>query len=221
MGRQLQRAGMTVGSSIRARAKKRQLPGLAGAPPGPRQPDLRRAALTSAAAELFGSRGIEATTIDDIAARAGLSKGSFYHYFHNKADMLTAVRERFAVEFRDRVAATVERRGQVSWPEKLRAWVEGMAAAYFDLQPLHDVLFHDRADREAVSEYRTVRHLIELLRAGTNAGAWNVVDPKATAVVIFCGLHGAVDEALLAGAPRAQVAKTVAPLFLRMVGVDG
>ena len=201
---------------------KRQLPGLAGAPPGPRQPDRRRAALTSAAAELLASRGIEATTIDDIAARAGLSKGSFYHYFRTKADMLTAVRERFALEFRDRVAATVDRRGNVSWREKLRAWVEGMAAAYFDLQPLHDVLFHDSAgaDRAAVSEYRTVQHLIQLLRAGTSAGAWNVADPKATAVVIFCGLHGAVDEALLAGVPRAQVAKTVAPLFLQMVGAD-
>jgi hypothetical protein len=118
------------------------------------------------------------------------------------------------------VAATVDRRGQVGWPEKLRAWVEGMAAAYFDLQPLHDVLFHDSADREAVSEYRVVRHLIELLCAGTSAGAWNIADPKATAVVIFCGLHGAVEDALLAGVPRAQVAKTVAPLFLRMVGTD-
>src|SRR5215469_15388249 len=130
-------------TSGNATARKRPLAsGLSGAPPGPRQPDLRRAALTSAAAELFTSRGIDATTIDDIASRAGLSKGSFYHYFRTKAEILTAVRSRFSVEFRDRVAAIVERRGNVSWDDKLQAWVEGMATTYFDLQPLHDVLFH-------------------------------------------------------------------------------
>jgi AcrR family transcriptional regulator len=206
-------------ANVRTRLGKRQPPGLAGAPPGPRQPDLRRAALTSAAADLFASRGIDATTIDDIAARAGLSKGSFYHYFDNKADMLAAVRERFAIEFRDRVATTVRLLGNASWPDKLQAWVEGMAAAYFDFRPLIDVIFREteRTDRKAVSEYRTVQHLIELLRAGTNAGAWRVADAKATAVVIFCGLQGVLDEALISGAPRAQVARTVAPLFLRMV----
>jgi AcrR family transcriptional regulator len=183
---------------------------------------MRRAALTSAAADLFASRGIDATTIDDIAARAGLSKGSFYHYFDNKADMLAAVRERFAIEFRDRVAATVRLRGNASWPDKLQAWVEGMAAVYFDFRPLIDVIFREteRTDRKAVSEYRVVQHLIELLRAGTGAGAWRVEDPKAAAVVIFSGLHGVLDEALISGAPRAQVARTVAPFFLRMVDAD-
>jgi AcrR family transcriptional regulator len=207
--------------SGRATARKRQPTGLSGAPPGPRQPDLRRAALTAAAAELFTSRGVDATTIDDIAARARLSKGSFYHYFHTKAGILAAVRTRFAVEFRDRVAATVERRGQASWAEKLGLWVEGMIAAYFELQPLHDVLFHDSEgpNRELVSEYLTVRHLIELLRSGMSAGAWDVQDPRAAAVIMFCGLHGAIDEALITGTPREEIAKTITPLFRQMVGM--
>lgn len=209
----------------------RQTAGVAGAPPGPRQPDLRRAALTSAAAELFTSRGVEATTIDDIASRARLSKGSFYHYFRTKADILAAVRTRFAVEFRDRIAATVERRGNATWAEKLGLWVEGMIGAYFELHPLHDVLFHGGVDansrgnpdgapnRELVSEYLTVRHLIELLRSGMSAGAWHLQDPRATAVIMFCGLHGAIDEALITGTPREEIAKTITPLFRQMVGM--
>lgn len=208
--------------SGKSRGGKRRRAGISGAPPGPRQPDLRRGALTRAAAELFASRGIDATTIDDIASRARLSKGSFYHYFRTKADILAAVRLRFSVEFRDRVAATVERRGNASWPGKLSAWVEGMAAAYFELQPLHDVLFHDTGgiNRESVSEYLTVQYLAELLRSGMSAGAWRVADPQAAAVVMFCGLHGAVDESLLSGTPRTRVARTLAPLFLKMVGAD-
>jgi len=151
-----------------------------------------------------------------------MSKGSFYHYFRTKAEILVAVRTRFAVEFRDRVAAAVERCGTASWAQKLEAWVEGMVAAYFDLQPLHDVLFHrgEAPHRELVSEYLTVRHLVELLHCGASAGAWHVPDPNAAAVIIFCGLHGAIDEALIKGTPRGQIITALAPLFLQMVGLS-
>ncbi len=202
--------------------RKRRPPRLSGAPPGPRRPDQRRAALASAAADLFAARGIGATTIDDIAARAGVSKGSFYHYFCTKAEILDAVRTRFAIEFRDRVAATVERRGQAGWAEKLQAWVEGMTCTYFDLQPLHDVLFHGAggsSHRERVSDYLTVQHLAGLLQSGAAAGAWRVRDPQATAVIMFCGLHGALDEALISRTPdAAHISSTIAPLFLQMAG---
>ena len=50
--------------------------------------------LMSAAAALFIAKGIEATTIDDIVARAGVAKGTFYHYFSTKADVIIALRAR-------------------------------------------------------------------------------------------------------------------------------
>jgi AcrR family transcriptional regulator len=40
------------------------------------------------AAEVFSEKGYEATTIDDIATRVGLLKGSLYYYMENKADLL-------------------------------------------------------------------------------------------------------------------------------------
>jgi AcrR family transcriptional regulator len=40
------------------------------------------------AAEVFSEKGYEATTIDDIASRVGLLKGSLYYYMENKADLL-------------------------------------------------------------------------------------------------------------------------------------
>ena len=40
--------------------------------------------LSEAALALFLERGIEATTIDDITARAKMAKGSFYRYFDDK-----------------------------------------------------------------------------------------------------------------------------------------
>ena len=52
---------------------------LAGAPPGPRKRDARLAGLLDAAAALFVEKGVAATSIEDIAERAGVAKSTFYH----------------------------------------------------------------------------------------------------------------------------------------------
>jgi AcrR family transcriptional regulator len=49
-----------------------------------------RERLTRAAMALFLKRGFEATTIDDIAAAADISRRSFFHYFASKEDVVFA-----------------------------------------------------------------------------------------------------------------------------------
>ena len=44
----------------------------------------RNALILKHAAELFADRGISATTVRDIAGRAGILSGSLYHYFPSK-----------------------------------------------------------------------------------------------------------------------------------------
>jgi AcrR family transcriptional regulator len=44
----------------------------------------RRYALAVAAIRLFGERGIDGTTVDDIAASAGVSERTFFRYFETK-----------------------------------------------------------------------------------------------------------------------------------------
>ena len=43
------------------------------------------------AADLFRERGYRASTVDDIAARLGMSKASLYTYFRAKEEMLAAI----------------------------------------------------------------------------------------------------------------------------------
>ncbi len=47
-----------------------------------------RGKIISAAWSLFYEQGYEETTIDEIIARSGTSKGSFYHYFDGKDALL-------------------------------------------------------------------------------------------------------------------------------------
>lgn len=51
--------------------------------------------LLNAALKLMLSKGYYATTVDDICAEAGVTKGSFFHYFKNKEDIGKATLDHF------------------------------------------------------------------------------------------------------------------------------
>lgn len=56
-----------------------------------RRPDARPQEILAAALALFSEKGFSATRMDDVALRAGLSKGTLYLYFPDKAALLTAL----------------------------------------------------------------------------------------------------------------------------------
>ena len=61
------------------------------APRWERRKEERPAQLLAAALELFVERGYAATRLEDVAARAGVSKGTLYLYFENKEELFKAV----------------------------------------------------------------------------------------------------------------------------------
>ena len=52
--------------------------------------------IVDAGVNLMRSRGFNATTLDDICAAAGVTKGGFFHYFKSKEEIAKAALERFA-----------------------------------------------------------------------------------------------------------------------------
>jgi AcrR family transcriptional regulator len=76
-------------------AKKKVAKTVVPEPPGLRERKRRqtRERLTRTAVALFLERGFEATTIDDIAAAADISRRSFFHYFASKEDVVFAWQE--------------------------------------------------------------------------------------------------------------------------------
>lgn len=68
------------------------------------------AAIVRAAGELFTARGFSATSVDDIAARAGVAKGAVYHHFKSKEQILARVFE----EMTAALAAEVSRAAAAS-----------------------------------------------------------------------------------------------------------
>lgn len=76
-------------------------------PEMPRYRGLRRtpnrAALMGAAEELFGLRGFANVSIDEITARAGVAKGTFYNHFADKADIANHIALEIRTGLRERI----------------------------------------------------------------------------------------------------------------------
>jgi AcrR family transcriptional regulator len=192
---------------------------LAGAPPGPRQRDQRQGALLDAAAALFVEKGVMATSIDDIVVRAGVAKGTFYHYFHDRAAMLEALRRRYSQNFADAAQVAMGACDADDWPALLDAWIDTVVREYLSSYPLHDAIFHDPAvcHRCVMGEEPIVQALAALIEGGRQKGVWDAEDVLATAVCMFHGLHGMLDEAIAMGADTAQVAPRLSRLFANML----
>ena len=92
----------------------------------------------SAAIELFDEQGYEATTVAEIAERAGLTKRTFFRYFSDKREVLFSGSH-----------------------ELQRLWLEGVAAAPADATPLAIVT----TGLDPVAEMFIERHGFARIRA--------------------------------------------------------
>jgi TetR/AcrR family transcriptional repressor of nem operon len=63
---------------------------------------LTRQKLLDAAQELMMTKGYTATSVDEVCTAAGLTKGSFFHYFDGKEDLGRVVAQRFYDGMRER-----------------------------------------------------------------------------------------------------------------------
>lgn len=86
-----------------------------------RRSDARPAELTAAAFALFAEQGFAATRLEDVAARAGVSKATIYRYFQNKDALFEAVvKEAISPRFAE--AETLVEAFQGTTPDLLRTF---------------------------------------------------------------------------------------------------
>jgi len=95
-----------------------------------KQPEQRPDAILAAAFEAFAENGYAETRIDDVAARAGISKGLVYVYFKTKEELLKAVIRAVLVPRVDELVADIEA-SKLSASDLVRgpmlAFMQGMA----------------------------------------------------------------------------------------------
>jgi AcrR family transcriptional regulator len=167
-----------------------------------REKQARRQAILDAAGDAFLEQGISATTMEQIAARAELSKGAVYLYFSSKEELCLAL----LVEA-SRVFADVMRRARAVEAPPLDE-IERLIDAYFDFylrRPdyfrLLFVIEHQPFRGPVGDELRTEwtalgRECLEMLASviarGTEQGVIRRCDPWITAVSLWTAVTGTI-----------------------------
>lgn len=198
-------------------------PGARAAKPRTKPAEQRREELLHAAQTLFLTKGVAATTIDDVTRAAGIAKGTFYLHFASKADVLDALRYGFVRAVSGRIADAVARRAADDWTGRLEAWSDAFVAAYLDLLALHDLVFVEAppASRAGLSQNPLIDDLARLLVAGREAGAWSAASPAFTAAFLFGALHGLVASGWVAAQERSAAVAAIRVQVLGAVGAAG
>lgn len=104
-------------------------------------------ALLKAAGHEIGARGLDATTTNHIAARAGVSIGSLYQYFDSKDAIIEALLQQHAV----RLLAAVDVRARSLIDADARTITHGI------LESVFDVVENDPAQRELARHWHRLR----------------------------------------------------------------
>lgn len=83
--------------------------------------EFRCAEILAAARKIFATKGFRDATVDDIAAEAGIAKGTVYLYYPSKKEMYLAALKQGLEELRQRTGAAMQ--AAVGAQAKLRAFV--------------------------------------------------------------------------------------------------
>lgn len=161
-----------------------------------------RETLLSAATETFGRYGYKKTSIDDIARRAGLGKGTVYLHFESKEELFGAVVRRLWTTALAEVEAAVARaRTPLA---KVRVFLESRQRQHFHIATalrispgaLLELLVAAEPHRRD-ARAREAAVLEEILRDGNAQGAFAVRSPRLVAAAVTACIHGL--DSLLVG----------------------
>jgi AcrR family transcriptional regulator len=171
---------------------------------GRRAPEQRRAAVVAAARELFLANGVEATSVDAIARRAGVAKGTVYLSFPTKQHLVRAIEEEFDALILDRLhAATAAAPADAATASA--AWCTALVEASLENLEVHDFLFYGKGARVAE---RTVDATLSADLAGVLRDR-RVTDAEEVAVFLIGGVTALADLAILRDSDRAELSARV------------
>lgn len=161
----------------------------------------RREEILNAAEALFTTKGVTASTMNDILGAVGVAKGTLYYHFTSKDEILRSLIDRTVAEIAERAAQAAA--APLPAPERLlaviaAARVEGEAAEMID--DLHDAANTQFHLRSLVSTIRALTPiLVGVIEDGIDEGAFTCADPRTAVEIILTAGSMLTDEGIFTG----------------------
>jgi len=111
----------------------------------------RREGILEAALSVFSQRGYHASSIDDIAREAGVSKALIYEHFASKQELYAELLERHAQQLFERLGRALEHVQVESGAARLAAGLDAFFAFVEERRAAWRILFRDVGDPETAA----------------------------------------------------------------------
>lgn len=155
--------------------------------------EAKRRAVLRTAVQMFNERGFHATSLEDVAARLGISKPTIYHYLGNKDQVLLECLS-FGLE-QLREAAEAARKQPGAGIERLRSFLRRYAEINMDdfgrcvIRTGEEALSEPSANRFRSMKREIDTAMRELIREGIADGSIADIDPKLLAFTLAGALN--------------------------------
>lgn len=170
------------------------------------KPEDRRNQLLDCAYELFFTKGFEDTTMADILASSGVSKGGFYHHFASKDELVFGIFDRMAAQIAAAMQAIVDDTSEPA-VNRLQAIYNLQAQAISAMGPEAVIYTHNALTQIAnlglqallnrTIAQASIPFLTQLIEDGKTSREFSVEDAKTTATFITF-INNSYDGALSA-----------------------
>jgi AcrR family transcriptional regulator len=165
-----------------------------------REKEARRGAILEAAKGVFFEKGLQGTTMDQIAEAAELSKGSLYRYFPSKEELYVSILvEGLEILYQKFSEAT---EGIEGWEQRLRNIALAFYGFYREHKNYFNILFFlqhgELASHLSEELYQKcfdrgiscLNFLSEAIQEGINKGEIKAQDPMETSAILWGAFNG-------------------------------
>jgi AcrR family transcriptional regulator len=167
---------------------------------------MMREAVYEGAVAVLTEHGLNGTTMDRVAAAAGMAKGSLYNQFRGKQELLEFVHDRAVAPMQEALDEIVK--GRLAAAEKLasisRLWREYLLRHH----AVFEFLINDHAakrllrDTEQTTRASGIKQIATIIEQGVEEGAFRAVDTRAVAEMFVSASIGMVEQEFASGVPR-------------------
>lgn len=188
--------------------------------------EIMKEALFGATVAVLTQYGVEGMTMDRVASAAGVAKGSLYHYFRSKRDLLEFVYAKTIDPLFENLVETVATDRPAV--EKLAAHLWKLLEHVAKHAKVFKLLFEDdtaqgllQSSQRSTREAGTQR-LADIMRQGIAEGVFGSVDPLVLANIFFGLCKGVFDcqPQLEEREQREAVHRLILDTFLNGVATD-
>lgn len=191
-----------------------------------KEAEERRNEILDVADELFGQKGFDGTSTNEILEKVGIARGTLYYHFKSKEDIMDALIERYTVQILY-CAKEIAANKNISVYERIIGVV--MALNISDgngkevIEHMHkpqNALMHQKIQKVIVNEVPPV--LTGIIREGIEQGLFNTPYPYECMEMIVAYTNTVFDDAMV-NLPNAEVARRIQALLFnveRLLGVE-